>query len=184
MPSPEQQLAGMLHNLEERTGKDLGAWLLLVEATGLTKHGELVDHLKTEHGVTHGYANLIASEHLKEATVGYKDVVAAQYAGPKSALRPIYDTLIGVVERFGEDVEIAPKKTYVSIRRKRQFALIQPSTSTRVDLGIRLDDVEPNTRLERAGSFNQMVSHRVRLEDPIEVDAEVKGWLHQAYEQA
>ena len=39
-------------------------------------------------------------------------------------------------------------------------------------------------RLEKSGSFNAMVSHRVRLASPTEVDAELIAWLKQAYERA
>ena len=88
------------------------------------------------------------------------------------------------MKKFGKDVEFAPKKAYVSLRRSKQFALVQPSTKTRVDLGIKLKDVRPAGRLEKSGSFNTMVSHRVRLEKPADVDKEVKAWLKQAYTEA
>jgi hypothetical protein len=99
-------------------------------------------------------------------------------------LRPIYEALIAAVESFGDDVEIAPKRTYVSLRRKKQFGLIQPSTATRVDVGINLKGVEPAGRLEKSGSFNSMCTHRVRLTEPGQVDDDLIGWLRQAYDQA
>lgn len=85
---------------------------------------------------------------------------------------------------FGSDVEFAPKKAYVSLRRSKQFALVQPSTKTRVDVGLKLRDAAPEGRLEASGSFNAMVSHRVRVESPAEVDAELIGWLRKAYDEA
>ena len=85
---------------------------------------------------------------------------------------------------FGDGLEFAPKKACVSLRREKQFALVQPSTRTRVDLGISLRGKEPEGRLEASGSFNAMVSHRVRLESPADVDAEVKAWLEEAFEAA
>ena len=85
---------------------------------------------------------------------------------------------------FGGDVEVSPKKTYVSLRRSKQFALVQPTTKTRVDVGLCLKGEATGPRLEAAGSFNSMVSHRVRLEKPADVDAELVGWLRQAYERA
>lgn len=186
MASPEEQLQTMLNNVPARTGKELSEWMTLVKACGKIKHGEIVEWLKTEHGVTHGFAGLIASEYLKsgESDKSPEELVAAQYAGPKTGLREIYDTFIGVVERLGDDVEVAPKKSYVSIRRSKQFAIIQASTASRVDVGINLKEAEDTDRLEPAGSFNAMVSHRVRVEDAIEIDSELKDWLRQAYEQA
>jgi len=184
--SPEEMAASMIANLKEKTGKSLDAWLKIAKKTNLEKHGQIVKHLKSEHGVTHGYANLIANQFLqsgKPASTG-DDLVGTQYSGPKSDLRPIYDALIKAISKFGKDVEIAPKKAYVSLRRNKQFALIQPSTKTRVDVGINLKGVEPNGRLEKSGSFNSMVSHRVRLEKKADVNPELIRWLKSAYQDS
>jgi predicted transport protein len=96
----------------------------------------------------------------------------------------LYDSVIDVVTRFGDDVEIDPKKSYVSLRRKKQFALVVPSTAKRLDLGINLKGVEPAGRLEASGSFNAMCSHRVRLESKNDFDSEVKEWLRRAFESS
>lgn len=176
-------VATMTANLQENTGKSLGEWAALARATGIGKHGALVTMLKSEHGIGHGYANLIATEALKAADAPEGDgLVSAQYAGAKSALRPIYDALIAAIGKFGDDVELAPKKAYVSLRRHKQFALIQPSTPTRVDVGLNLKGIAPTERLEASGTFNTMVSHRVRLGTLVEVDAELLGWLRSAYD--
>lgn len=185
MATPEQAVATMVANLKEKTGKSLEDWVRVAQSTKLAKHGEIVKHLKAEHGLGHGYANLIALTALKPAGADEgDDLVTAQYAGAKSGLKPLYDRLIAAVEKFGDDVEISPKKTYVSLRRSKQFALIQPSTATRLDVGINLKGVKPAGRLEASGSFNAMVSHRVRVEESADVDAELIGWLKQAYDAA
>ena len=182
--SPAEMEASMIANLEEKTGRPLDAWLKAVAGSGLDKHGAIVKMLKAEHGVTHGYANLIAHKALKSdagSAGADDDFVAAQYAGDKAALRDIYERLISGITGFGGDVEIAPKKAYVSLRRSKQFAIIQPSTKTRVDVGVNLKDVKPAGRLEASGSFNSMVSHRVRVESADQVDEELLGWLREAY---
>ncbi len=174
----------MIRNLEEKTGKTIAQWVSLVRKSGGKKHGEIVKMLKSDHGLTHGYANLVAHRAL-ESDASFSesaDLVDAQYSGKKSELRPIYEALIAKVKTFGSDVEIAPKKGYVSLRRSKQFGLIQPSTATRVDVGINLKGAEPTDRLEASGSFNAMVSHRVRLESKSEVDKELVAWLRQAYD--
>jgi predicted transport protein len=184
--SPEEMAQSMIDNLKEKTGKTLKAWLKVVGDQKLEKHGQIVSFLKKEHGVTHGYANLIAHK-AREAAAGpspQADPVDAQYSGPKAGLRPVYDKVVQAAKAFGKDVEIAPKKAYVSLRRNKQFALVQPSTRTRVDLGINLKGEKPTGRLEASGSFNAMVSHRVRLESLDDFDDEVQGWLRQAYEKA
>lgn len=174
-------------NLEAQTGKSRAQWIALANAQGFGKHGELVAWLKGTHGLGHGNANLVAvraREASQGVAAGSDDLVAAQYAGGKAELRPLYEQLIKAVQQFGADVEVAPKKTYVSLRRNKQFGLIQPSTADRLDVGLNLKGVEPAGRLEASGSFNAMVSHRVRLAKGGAVDAELKRWLKQAYDAA
>ncbi len=114
--SPEELAQTMIDNLKEKTGKTLEQWLKVVSKLDFAKHGEIVKHLKQTHGVTHGFANLIAAKALeaKKPVVTETDLVDAQYSGAKSDLRPIYDAVLQVVNKFGKDVEVAPKKAYVS----------------------------------------------------------------------
>jgi len=186
MTDQDPAIAKMEANIAEKTGRPVPEWVAVVHKSGLQKHGEIVKFLKADHGFTHGYANLVAHQALQSSAAHSDDddLVAAQYAGDKAALKPIYDAVIKAARGFGADFELAPKKTYVSLRRKKQFALIQPSTKTRVDLGINLKGKNPGGRLEASGSFNAMVSHRVRLESPGDVNAEVVGWLKEAFGQA
>lgn len=186
MSSAEAMAARMEANIAENTGKTVEQWVETVKASGLEKHGQIVKMLKTDHGFTHGYANLVAHRALQSGHVeaSEDDLVAAQYAGPKADLKPIYDAVMKRVGRFGDSLEVAPKKAYVSLRHKKQFALVQPSTRTRVDVGINLKDREPEGRLEASGSFNAMVSHRVRLTSVDEVDDELQGWLKDAFDAA
>lgn len=178
--------AKMIEGLREKTGRSLDEWRALLAREPARKHGEIVAWLKSTHGVTHGFANLIAHKHLASdaGSADAGDLLAAQYAGAKAALRPIYETLVAKLAAFGEDVELVPKKGYVSVRRKKQFALLQPSTATRFDVGIQLKGASPAGRLETSGSWNAMVSHRVRIEAVREVDAELLGWLRTAYDSA
>lgn len=186
--SADEMVETMIANMPEKTGKSLDAWLQLLSANGGSKHGEHMSFLKGTHGVSHGFANLITQIHMKGRDFGRgadgTDLIAAQYAGPKSALMPIYDALSTHLKTLGGDVEFAPKKTYVSIRRSKQFALIQPSTKTRVDLGIQLKGRAPEGALELAGSWNGMVSHRVRLTSTNDVTDAVQSWLAEAYAAA
>ena len=177
----------MIAGLKEKTGKSLPEWLAVLNAAKLVKHKEMVTLLKTKHGVTHGFANMIALQALKTDSHTESDtssLVDQQYAGPKAALRPIYDAILAAVGKFGTDVEVSPKKSYVSLRRGKQFAIVQPSAATRLDVGINLKNVEPSGRLEASGSFNAMLSHRVRISNPAEVDKQLIGWLKAAYDAA
>lgn len=184
--SPEAMAQTMLANIEDKTGKPLADWQTLLKAAGLEKHGEMVKFLKADHGVTHGFANLIVHEYRNQGAkpATEEDLVSTQYAGPKSDLRPIYEALVSKIADFGDDVELAPKKAYVSLRRHKQFGLIQPSTKTRVDVGLNMKGEATTDRLEASGSFNAMCSHRVRLSSIADVDEELIDWLRQAYEKA
>lgn len=184
MATPDEATATMLGNLPKKTGKSLGEWHKLLNQSSLDKHGALVKLLKTDHGVTHGFANLIVATYRDTGPQTDDSVIDAQYAGAKTHLRPIYDALVKAVSGFGEDVEFAPKKAYVSMRSKKQFGLIQPSTKARVDIGLNLSDAKATNRLEKSGSFNAMVSHRVRLEGLGDVDQQLISWLKKAYEEA
>ncbi len=185
MATPEQGMQSMIENLAAKSGKALPEWIKIARGSGKTKHGEIVKFLKEQHEIGHGYANLIAQEALKAdgaAEPSGDALIDAQYDGKKAALRPLCDALIAAAKKLGSDVEVAPKKTSVSLRRKKQFALIEAATATRVDLGLQLKGVAVAGRLEKYKST--MCTHLVRLESPAQLDAELKRWLKQAYEAA
>ena len=185
--SPDVATQTMINNLPEKTGKSLDQWLKVLDKAKLEKHGEMVKLLKADHDVGHGFANLIVHlyrENAAGAPPASADLVDAQYSGAKADLRPIYEAIIKQVQSFGKDVDVSPKKTYVSLRRNKQFALVQPSTKTRVDVGINLKGEPAKGRLEESGSFNAMVSHRVRVTDKKDVNNELKTWLRKAYDAA
>jgi hypothetical protein len=185
MGKVEDATATMISNLETKTGKSMETWVKLVQAAKVGRHGEIVAFLKSKHQLGHGYANLVAhSVAGGGAPSRGDDPVALQYSGAKAPLRPVYDAILEAVRKFGSDIEVSPKKAYVSLRRAKQFAIVQPSTATRLDLGLNLKGVPTGGRLEASGSFNSMVSHRVRLEAGQAADKELIGWLKQAYDQA
>ena len=89
---------------------------------------------------------------------------------------------MAAIRKFG-DFEEAPKKTYVSYRRKKQFAMIGPSTKTRVEVGLNMKGVLASDRLLQLPS-GQMCNYKVKLTDITEVDTELIGWIKTAYEAA
>ncbi len=178
--SPEELAQTMIDNMPEKTGKPLDEWQKIVAGSGAVKHGEIMKLLKGEHGVTHGFANLIAQKCIGNLDVDKDDLVTNQYKG-KEALKPVHDVIVDYVKTFGPELEISPKKTSVSLRRKKQFALIQPSTKTRIDLGINLKGEPASGRLE---AMNGMCTHKVRLTCLEDFDDEVRGWVSAAFQRA
>ena len=172
----------MIDNMPEKTGKSLEEWKKILQSQAFEKHGQAVMFLKEEHGVTHGFANTIVTLSKAENNEP-EDLVADQYSG-KESLLPIYERLLTVVKALGPDVTITPKKSTVSMIRKRQFALIKPATKTRIDLGLKLPGKELTDRLQNSGPFGTMCTHRVQLFEVSEVDHELIEWVTEAYEMA
>ncbi|QDO89554.1 DUF4287 domain-containing protein [Ornithinimicrobium ciconiae] len=173
----------MIDNVLAKTGKPLEEWFSVLDAAGLEKHGQAMALLKSEHGMSHGFANLVVRLHSDRdaGPVTQDDLVDAQYAGAKAGLRPILDRILDEVRGFGDDVEVAPKKTSVSLRRSKQFAVVEAASAKRVQVGLNLRGAEPTERLRLAGG---MCTHRVDVTSVDEFDAELVGWLRAAYDSA
>ena len=189
MATVEAAVATQLANIEKRTGKSLVELVKIAKASGLSKHGEIRDHLKAALGIGFGDANALAHHVAKasdallaKAAAAPDDVVAALYTGPKVALRPIHDALMAKINAFGE-FEISPKKTYVSLRRKKQFAMLGPATNTRVELGLNIKSLPANDRLV-AQAAGGMCNYKIMLTDVSEVNAELVKWVRAAYDAA
>lgn len=178
----DKALQTMIDNMPEKTGKSLEEWKKILKEKAFAKHSEGVKFLKSEHGVTHGFANTIVSL-SKDDNSTEEDLVTSQYKG-KESLFPIYESLIDYVKTLGSDVTITPKKASVSIIRKRQFILIKPATKTRIDLGFKLKDKPIGERLENSGPFGTMCTHRVRISSLEDIDAELKSWIKEAYDKS
>ena len=54
----------MLRNILEKTGKNTEDWIAVVDAKNFLKHSQIVNYLKSNFSLTHGYANLIARKYL------------------------------------------------------------------------------------------------------------------------
>ena len=185
MATVEEGIQAQIRNIEATYGKPMHEWVAIVAASGLIKHTEIVSMLKADHGMTHGAAHrvsLVARD--SAAAPPGPDPVDELYTGRKASLRPLHDALMNAILAFGDDVELAPKKGYLSLRRRKQFAMIQPSGAGRIDLGLILKDAPTDGRLESATGFNALFTHRIRLSSPADIDAEFIGWLRRAYDGA
>jgi len=178
----DKALQTMIANMPEKTGKSLDQWKEILKEKSFSKHSEGVKFLKSEHNVTHGFANTIVTL-SKDENNSSEDLVDLQYNG-KENLRPIYKELINYIKTLGSDVTITPKKGSVSIIRKRQFLLIKPANKIRIDLGFKLKDKPINKRLENSGPFGTMCTHRVKISELVEVDNDLKEWIKEAYEKS
>lgn len=188
MSDLDKALQTQVNNIEAKTGKSLAELTEFILQSELKKHGELRDLVKAEFGLGHGDANTLvhlAKKAAEEAGSGPKttsDLVSGIYSGKHAALRPLHDAVMAKVETLG-DFELAPKKNYVSLRRKKQFATLGPGSRGRVEVGLNMQDVPATERLEELPA-GRMCQYRVYLSDASEVDKELMGWVRTAYENA
>ncbi len=188
MSTLDKAVQTQLNNIQKKTGMSLKELSSFVKESGLSKHGEIREMLMAKLGLSHGDANslvhaIFESDGTRAAEGKSTDAVLDEiYSGAKAAFRPIHETLIEQINKFGE-FEIVPKKGYVSLRRKKQFAMIGPKTNTRFEVGINARDFKKNTRLleQPKGS---MCNYIVNLTDAKDVDAEMIAWLKSAFEGA
>ena len=149
------------------------------------KAGAVYDWLSAEYGLGRGHSMAIFSV-LKDAETpraAPEDRVEKQFAGAKSVWRPSFDRIVARAEALGE-VQLAPTDTYISlVRGGRKFAIVAV-TAKRLDLGLKLPGVDPGDRFEPSGSWNSMVTHRARLDDPTALDDDLLQWLDHAYASA
>src|ERR1700722_2637332 len=176
-----------IDNIRAKTGKTPEDFIKLASQSRLTKHGEIVSWLKSNFALGHGHATAMAGVVLKsgspKASRGEK--LTALFSGKKAGWREPCDKLIAQCKKFGPDVTIAAGGTYISLlRATKKFGIIQPSAADRLDIGIKLKGKDPTGRFEAAGAWNAMVTHRVRIEDPKQINAEVLSWLRSAYSAA
>jgi len=182
----ETQLA----NIQAKTGKTLAELRTVLQTSGFTKHGDLRKYVIDQFGLGYGDATMLV--HFAQESDGQtaaevsgaslEDVLSEIYSGPKAALRGIHDEVIRRIDAFGE-YETVPKKGYVSLRRKRQFAMVGPGSKGRLEVGINMKDVPPTDRLISQPPGG-MCQYKVFLSTQAEVDEEFTEWMRFAYDHA
>jgi predicted transport protein len=175
----------MVENMKAKTGFSLDEWKAIIAEQKLTKSGEIVNFLKATHGITHGYASTISMKVLGSDAASVNDtdeLLEGQYKG-KEHLKAYFETIVLEIKKFDGEFEIAPKKAYTSLRRKKQFITLNPASKTRFEIGLNLKGIEANGRLE-AEKPDGICSHKINLTDLSEIDQEVLGWIRMAYDKA
>ena len=193
MPDPQAALMTQLRNIESKTGRTIAALHAELAATGLAKVGEQRSWLMTAFKLGYGDANTVAllvgkvppglgDGATPAAPVSAGDPLDLLYSGAKAHLRPVHDAVMTAVRAFGAFDE-APKKTYISLRRTKQFAMVGPATKDQIEIGLNAKDLPSHARLkpQPAGSMCQATT---RVGSAQEVDELLVGWLKRAYDAA
>ncbi len=177
-----------IDNIKAQTGMTPEDFLAVAERKGYLRQGvktsEIVTWLKNDYGLGRGHAMAIVLtfENATKPKVSSDERIAKHFAGDKARWQKPYDGLLNKLNSFGPDITVSPTTSYISLLRGNQkFAILQ-ITKDRLDIGIKAKGMKTNARFERAGDWNSMVTHRVRITDPQQIDAEVLGWLKQAYQ--
>ena len=169
-----------LDSVRAKTGKTPEDFAKLATQKGLAKHGDIVKWLKADFELGHGHATAIAGVLMKQGApkATTEDKFGALFSGKKQRWRKPCDHLIEEIRKFGSDFHANPGGTYINLLRDgKKLAILQPSSADRLDIGIKLKGVPAEGRFELAGSWNAMVTHRLRIGDPAEIDREVITWL-------
>ncbi len=188
MADMEKAAATQLANIEKKTGKSLPQLRVVVAKSGKVKHGEIRAWLMEKYGLGHGDANTLThftlrqGEGPKPSSTSDDAVLDDIYVGKKAHLRAVHDRLMAAIAKFG-DFEIAPKKAYVSLRRKKQFAMLGPKTNERFELGLNIKEEVRDSRV-KALPTGGMCQYVVALASVEEVDAKLIAIVKRAYDAA
>jgi Domain of unknown function (DUF5655)/Domain of unknown function (DUF4287) len=182
MADPQAALATQLRNIETKTGKTLAQLRDLIAQSGLAKHGEVRSMLIERFALGYGDANTLAHAAKADTPAVGDDPLDAIYSGAKAGLRPLHDALMKQLEKLGA-FDVAPKKTYLSLRRKKQFAMVGPATKEQIEIGLNAKSLPAHARL-KALPPGGMCQYTVRLSSAAELDAALMAWVRAAYDAA
>jgi hypothetical protein len=198
MADPQTAVLTQLRNIQGKTGKTLAELHAAVAGTGLAKHGErrswLMEHFKLGYGDANAVANFIGKPlpELGSATAPQPASAAGAdsnpaaldsiYSGNKAHLRPLHEAVMDLVRSLGA-FEEAPKKGYISLRRKKQFAMLGPATREALEIGLNAKSLPADVRL-KVQPPGSMCTATTRVSHVQEVDAALKAWLQAAFDAA
>lgn len=188
MNSVDKAYETQIQNIQKKTGKSLQELFSAIEKSGLEKHAEIREFLKTEFLLGFGDANTLVHVFNKslEKTLSpqetLKNSVNQIYSGSRELFRPLHETIMESIQALGE-FEIAPKKTYLSLRRKKQFAIVGPGTKGRLEVGLNMKGVPATDRLQEMPAGG-MCQYKVWLQNENEIDDELLSWIRTAYAEA
>jgi hypothetical protein len=176
MPTVEEGIQSQLRNIEKAYGRTIDELVAIVIESGLAKHTDVVAMLKLRYGMAHAAAHRVSL--VARSRAGQPGEAGAPALAPP--LKDVYARLLGRIESSGDDIDQAPKKGYVSLRRRKQFAMLQPGAKW-INLGLVLPDHPFMGRLEPAAKWNALFTHRVRVGTTAEIDDELESWIRAAY---
>jgi len=175
-----------LDNIKAKTGKTACDFKAMAAEKRLTQTKDILNWLKTDFGLGHGHAMAIMHLIVHESHIDSKpeEKLDKLFNGHKAQWRKPFDDLLSAASSFGPEFSSSAGQTYVNLLRNgKKFAIVQPAAG-RLDIGIKLKQASYSRRFEPAGPWNSMVTHRVKVNAPSQIDSELIEWLKMAYEGA
>ena len=179
-----------LENIKAKTGKSPDDFVRLAGRKGLlgadVKAGQVLEWLREDFGLArgHGMAVVVVLRDATRPKPSSGDGVAAHFSGRQERWQAPFERLRSEMESFGPAITVRAGGSYLSLLRDgRKFGIVQVSGG-RLDVGINLKGPAPSARFEPAGTWNSMVTHRVRITDPVQIDQELITELRRAFERA
>jgi hypothetical protein len=180
--------------LKPKTGYSLEEWIALIKKDGPKDLAALRSWLKSKHHLGANSAGWIADRaggigHEEDSPENYLAVAAqyvdGQYAGKKSALRPLFEGLLRLGRSLGSDVKVCPCKSMVPLYRNHVFAQIKPTTNSRIDFGLCFTTYQgklPKRLIDTGGlAKKDRITHRIEVASADQIDADLAKWLKLAY---
>lgn len=176
-----------IDNLKDSTGKTLAEWMKQVGGSGISKRNDIIKWLKEKNGFGHMNASLLAGMYLNNGKPVYgstDDLLDNQFA--RSAdMKPLYEAFIAFARKHFPNSTVLPKKTYVSILERREFAAINIKTKElRIgfDLGDRAFD-ETVSKSKLTGPMPR-ISHMLVLNDKSQLNDSMVELLKLSYQRS
>ena len=173
-----------MDGLAKDTGKDLNSWMKIIDACATRKRNEVIAWLKAEHGFGHMNASLLAGIHANGGKPVYQstDALLENQFAKAAEMRPLYEHFLAFVAGNFPNSSVLPKKTYVSILEKREFAAVNIKPKE-LRIGLDLGDRPFDDKIEKAKLSGPMprISHMLVLTDAKQLDASVIEALRQSH---
>lgn len=173
-----------MDGLKSSTGRDLTAWLAVVDGFGSKKRNEVIEWLKSDHKFNHMQASLLAGIHANGGKPVYQStdgLLDAQF-GKNEDMRPLYDEFVSFISKNFPNATFLPKKTYVSVLENREFCAVNIKKGE-LRIGLDLGDRPFNDEVEKAKLTGPMprISHMVVARDTSIFDNSLVELLRQSH---
>ena len=173
-----------MDGLKDQTGKDLSAWIKILDTAPSKKRNEVIAWLKSDHGFGHMNASLLAGIHANGGKPVYQSTDNLLNAQFEKALdmKPLYEALLEFVKKHFPSSTVLPKKTYVSILENREFAAVNIKPKE-LRVGLDLGDRPFAQKIEKAKLSGPMprISHMFVLTNADQLDSSIVDALKESH---